>query len=104
MKRILACVAVLLGTTAVFVVGQSKKRDVTNGAGSTYTNPIMSGDWSDPGLIRVGSDYYSVRSTFGWQPGLPVAHSRDPVPTGGGILGQVAQDFAVTAVRAEVAL
>lgn len=43
----------------------------------THTNPIMSGDWSDPGLIRVGSDYYSVRSTFGWQPGLPVAHSRD---------------------------
>ena len=39
----------------------------------------MSGDWSDPGLIRVGSDYYSVRSTFGWQPGLPIAHSRDLV-------------------------
>jgi len=42
-----------------------------------YTNPIMRGDWSDPGFIRVGDDYYTVRSSFGWQPGLPIAHSRD---------------------------
>ncbi|MBT7702384.1 MAG: family 43 glycosylhydrolase [Verrucomicrobia bacterium] len=43
----------------------------------TYTNPIIAGDWSDPGVVRVGEDYYSVRSTFGWQPGLHIAHSRD---------------------------
>jgi xylan 1,4-beta-xylosidase len=42
-----------------------------------YANPIIHGDWSDPGMIRVGSDFYSVRSSFGWQPGLPIAHSRD---------------------------
>lgn len=47
------------------------------GQGGTYENPIMMGDWSDPGLIRVGEDYYSVRSSFGWQPGLPIVHSRD---------------------------
>lgn len=44
-----------------------------------HTNPVMSGDWSDPGVIRVGEDYYSCRSTFGWQPGLAIAHSRDLV-------------------------
>ena len=44
-----------------------------------YTNPVIQGDWSDPGVVRVGEDYYSVRSTFGWQPGLAVAHSRDLV-------------------------
>ncbi|MDI1318826.1 MAG: family 43 glycosylhydrolase, partial [bacterium] len=44
-----------------------------------YTNPIISGDWSDPGVIRVGDDYYSCRSSFGWQPGIPIAHSRDLV-------------------------
>jgi len=43
----------------------------------TYSNPIIKGDWSDPALIRVGSDYYSLRSTFGWQPGLFIAHSKD---------------------------
>jgi xylan 1,4-beta-xylosidase len=30
-------------------------------------------------VLRVGEDYYSVRSTFGWQPGLAVAHSKDLV-------------------------
>src|SRR5438105_9621825 len=44
-----------------------------------YTNPVIRGDWSDPGVVRVGEDYYSVRSTFGWQPGLAVAHSKDLV-------------------------
>jgi xylan 1,4-beta-xylosidase len=43
----------------------------------TYANPIMAGDWSDPGVIRVGDDYYTCRSSFGWQPGIPIAHSRD---------------------------
>jgi xylan 1,4-beta-xylosidase len=43
----------------------------------SYANPIISGDWSDPGLIRVGEYYYTVRSSFGWQPGLPIARSRD---------------------------
>src|SRR5581483_10335701 len=42
-----------------------------------YSNPIMPGDWSDPGLIRVSDDYYTCRSSFGWQPGIPIAHSRD---------------------------
>jgi xylan 1,4-beta-xylosidase len=40
---------------------------------------VIRGDWSDPGVVRVGDDYYSVRSTFGWQPGLAVAHSKDLV-------------------------
>lgn len=42
-----------------------------------YSNPIISGDWSDPGIVRVGEDYYTCRSSFGWQPGIPIAHSRD---------------------------
>ena len=44
---------------------------------SEYNNPILSGDWSDPAVIRVGDDYYTCRSSFGWQPGIPIAHSRD---------------------------
>jgi xylan 1,4-beta-xylosidase len=42
-----------------------------------YANPIMAGDWSDPGIIRVGDEFYTVRSSFGWQPGLPIAASKD---------------------------
>jgi xylan 1,4-beta-xylosidase len=49
----------------------------TAGPQAQFSNPILPGDWSDPGIIRVGDDYYSVRSTFGWQPGLPIVHSKD---------------------------
>ena len=42
-----------------------------------FTNPIMRGDWSDPGVIRAGDEFYSVRSSFGWQPGLPIVASKD---------------------------
>ncbi len=41
------------------------------------TNPVFPGDFSDPGVFRVGDDYYAVRSTFGWQPGLQIIHSKD---------------------------
>lgn len=47
------------------------------GRAAEFTNPILRGDWSDPGVIRVGSVFYSVRSTFGWQPGLPLVESTD---------------------------
>jgi len=44
-----------------------------------YRNPIVRGNWPDPGVIRVGEDYYSVSSTSGWQPGVRVIHSKDLV-------------------------
>jgi xylan 1,4-beta-xylosidase len=59
----------------------STDRSDTGGAGGgwQYTNPVIKGDWSDPAVVRVGEDYYSLRSTFGWQPGLALAHSKDLV-------------------------
>src|SRR5262245_52621931 len=72
------CLMVLLAAAAVLAgSGQRPEAGGPGAAGASYANPIMAGDWSDPGLIRVGGDYYAVRSTFGWQPGLPIAHSRD---------------------------
>jgi xylan 1,4-beta-xylosidase len=44
-----------------------------------FANPIVRGDWSDPGIIHVGDEFYSVRSSFGWQPGLPIIASKDLV-------------------------
>lgn len=44
-----------------------------------YRNPILSGFYSDPSLVRVGGDYYLVSSTFAFFPGIPVFHSRDLV-------------------------
>src|SRR5262245_38422483 len=69
------------GSTAVCGTTGAAGTGGTGGTGGAwqYTNPVIKGDWSDPGVVRVGEDYYSVRSTFGWQPGLAVAHSKDLV-------------------------
>jgi len=45
----------------------------------SYRNPVLFADWSDPDVIRVGSDYFLVASSFNRVPGLPVLHSRDLV-------------------------
>lgn len=42
-----------------------------------FFNPILSGDFPDPSIVRVGDDYYSVHSTFQYFPGIPVMHSKD---------------------------
>ncbi|WP_227013873.1 glycoside hydrolase family 43 protein [Paenibacillus psychroresistens] len=45
----------------------------------TYINPILPGDYSDPDVIGVGSDYYCISSTFHLSPGMIVMHSKDLV-------------------------
>lgn len=45
----------------------------------TYRNPILHGDYSDPDVIRIDSDYYLVTSTFHLSPSVSVLHSRDLV-------------------------
>ncbi len=45
----------------------------------TYRNPILHADYSDPDVIRVGSDFYMTASSFTCTPGLPVLHSYDLV-------------------------
>jgi len=45
----------------------------------TYKNPIIYADYSDPDVIRVGSDFYLTASSFNAVPGLPILHSKDLV-------------------------
>ncbi|WP_431357423.1 glycoside hydrolase family 43 protein [Hymenobacter nitidus] len=40
-------------------------------------NPILTGFYPDPSIVKVGPDYYLVNSTFSYFPGIPVMHSRD---------------------------
>ncbi|MBB2909805.1 beta-xylosidase [Streptosporangium becharense] len=49
-----------------------------NGDG-TYRNPVLNADFSDPDVIRVGTDFYLTASSFSKVPGLPILHSRDLV-------------------------
>ena len=48
-------------------------------AQSTYTNPILGGDFPDPTILRDGKDYYLTNSAFDYVPGLVVYHSRDMI-------------------------
>lgn len=50
--------------------------DLGNG---NYRNPIIHADYSDPDVIRVGSEYFMTASSFNCTPGLPVLHSKDLV-------------------------
>ncbi|GAB2698829.1 glycoside hydrolase [Hymenobacter frigidus] len=50
--------------------------DLGNG---TYKNPVLYADYSDPDVVRVGSDYYLTSSSFNSAPGLQILHSRDLV-------------------------
>lgn len=44
-----------------------------------YHNPILFADYSDPDVVRVGSEYYLVASSFHFSPGIPVLESHDLV-------------------------
>jgi len=50
----------------------------TNAKGNSYyLNPIFAGDYPDPSILRDGSDYYIVHSSFEYYPGLLIWHSKD---------------------------
>lgn len=40
-------------------------------------NPILAGYYPDPSIVKVGTDYYLVTSSFTHFPGIPILHSTD---------------------------
>jgi len=42
-----------------------------------YRNPIRTGFFPDPSIVRVENDYYMVNSSFIYYPCIPVSHSTD---------------------------
>ncbi len=44
-----------------------------------YRNPVRTGMFPDPSIVRVGEDYYMVNSSFVFFPSIPVSHSKDLV-------------------------
>ncbi|MDQ6652744.1 MAG: glycoside hydrolase family 43 protein, partial [Acidobacteriota bacterium] len=45
----------------------------------TYKNPVLSGDFPDPSVIRVGKDFWATATSSEWGPQFPLLHSRDLV-------------------------
>ena len=71
-------------TTALFfllgcLVNAQSQIAVTTKGNRYYLNPIFAGDYPDPSILRDGSDYYIVHSSFEYYPGLLIWHSRDLV-------------------------
>jgi beta-xylosidase len=50
--------------------------DLGNGR---YKNSVINADYSDPDVVRVGSDFYLISSSFEDISGLPIVHSKDLV-------------------------
>lgn len=72
-KCIVMCVLALLS-----VMANAQLQTSVNQQGSDfYVNPIFAGDYPDPSLLRDGSDYYVVHSSFEYYPGLLIWHSKD---------------------------
>ncbi|MFL6078426.1 MAG: glycoside hydrolase family 43 protein [Ornithinibacter sp.] len=40
-------------------------------------NPVIPGFHPDPSVVRTGDDYFLATSTFAWDPGIALFHSRD---------------------------
>src|SRR5215216_5571148 len=76
-RRLATCLLGLLGLLVPAVAfAQSWSADNGNG---TFSNPLFYDEFSDPDLIRVGSDFYLTGTTMHAMPGLPVLHSTDLV-------------------------
>jgi xylan 1,4-beta-xylosidase len=63
--------------SAMFLVGFALLGSRTMSQTTTLVNPILTGFYPDPSVVKVGADYYLVNSTFSYFPGIPVFHSRD---------------------------
>jgi xylan 1,4-beta-xylosidase len=46
---------------------------------ASYHNPVIAGDYPDPSVIRVGSEFWAATTTGGWAPHFALLRSRDLV-------------------------
>ncbi len=58
---------------------EGRSQEVAKPGAGQYRNPILSGYYPDPSVLRVGDDYYLALSSFVNFPGLPIFHSKDLV-------------------------
>jgi len=75
-KRYLPRLMFLMLLASIRLTAQNIHSD--NGDG-TYTNPVISADFPDPDVIRVGNTYYMVTTTMFVFPGVTVLKSQDLV-------------------------
>lgn len=77
LRALFALIALFVAVSSA--TSQPSKVWVADNGDGTYKNPIIHADYSDPDVIRVGTDYWMTASSFNAVPGLPVLHSKDLV-------------------------
>ena len=65
--------------TSLIVAAIVAAHAATSAAQAGYSNPVLPGDYPDPSIVRVGSDYWATATTSQWAPIFPILHSRDLV-------------------------
>lgn len=63
----------IIAAGAMWILGASLRAQVH------YANPVLAGDYPDPSIIRVGSDYWATATSSEWAPHFPILHSNDMV-------------------------
>ena len=71
--------SLLAAVLLLFVASSSSAHSQTANGEHEYRNPVLFADYSDPDVIRDGSHFYLVASSFEFVPGLPVLESEDLV-------------------------
>ncbi len=65
---------------ALPLIAQTRSRTwAADNENGTYSNPLFYDEFSDPDMIRAGTDYYLTGTTMHTMPGLPILHSKDLV-------------------------
>jgi beta-xylosidase len=75
-KKVALLISMFLTIQLSGIYAQVVHSDNGNG---TYTNPIISSDFPDPDVIRVGDTYYMVNTTMFVFPGVTILKSKDLV-------------------------
>jgi xylan 1,4-beta-xylosidase len=65
--------------TSLIVAAVVAAHAATSADQAGYSNPVLPGDYPDPSIVRVGSDYWATATTSQWAPIFPILHSRDLV-------------------------
>ena len=64
--------ALFLAVAGIAHAADAPKSWASDNGNGTYSNPLFYDEFSDPDMIRVGSDYYLTGTTMHAMPGLPV--------------------------------
>ena len=76
--RIKGLLIILIITATILTASAQQSLDWGDQGNSTYKNPVLNADFSDPDVIRVNDKYYMVASDFHFM-GMQVLESQDMV-------------------------